>query len=108
MTVVEFFGLGTGEILLVIVIALIIFGPERIPEITRRLGRTMRVFRQAASGFTTAVTRELEEEGKSHAPQSMAGSDLKSKESANAKHPEPDSAEVASTKDQRDLNGKDE
>ena len=61
MTAVEFFGLGFGEILLVIVIALIIFGPEKVPEMARTLGRMLRTIRQAASGFTTVITQELDE-----------------------------------------------
>ncbi len=54
----DFFGLGFGEILLVIVIALIVLGPEKVPEFARGLGRMMRTFRQAASGFTTVVTSD--------------------------------------------------
>lgn len=55
----DFLGLGFGEILMIIVIALLLFGPNRIPEIARTLGRTVRAFRQATSGFSTAVQREL-------------------------------------------------
>ncbi len=35
------FGIGTGEILLILVIALIVLGPERMPQIARDLGRVM-------------------------------------------------------------------
>lgn len=35
------FGIGTGEILLILVIALIVLGPERMPQIARDLGRIM-------------------------------------------------------------------
>jgi Tat protein translocase TatB subunit len=58
---VEFFGLGFGEIVLVIIIALIIFGPEKVPEMARSLGKMMRTIRQATSGFTNAVTQEVDE-----------------------------------------------
>ena len=34
------FGLGAGEIFLVFVVALVVFGPEKIPEIARWLGKT--------------------------------------------------------------------
>ena len=59
--VVDFFGLGFGEVVLIILIALIVLGPEKVPEIARGLGRMMRTFRQAASGFTSTVTKELDE-----------------------------------------------
>lgn len=41
------FGLGFGEILVILVVALIVFGPDRLPEIARTLGRTMAEFRRA-------------------------------------------------------------
>lgn len=41
------FGLGFGEILLIMVVALIVFGPDRLPDIARTLGRTMAEFRRA-------------------------------------------------------------
>lgn len=59
--VVDFFGLGFGEVVLIIVIALIVLGPEKVPEIARGLGRMVRTFRQAASGFTSTITKELDE-----------------------------------------------
>jgi sec-independent protein translocase protein TatA len=37
--------LGVPEIILVLVIALLLFGPSRIPEIGRSLGRSIREFR---------------------------------------------------------------
>jgi len=52
-------GIGTGEILLVLVVALIIWGPGRLPEIARTVGRTVRALRKASSDFTTAITREI-------------------------------------------------
>jgi sec-independent protein translocase protein TatA len=57
----DFFGIGFGEILLVIVIALIIFGPTRIPEITRTIGRVSRNLRKVTSDFTSAMEREADD-----------------------------------------------
>jgi sec-independent protein translocase protein TatA len=39
--------IGPGEILLVLLIALVIFGPKRLPELGQGLGRGMRDFRRA-------------------------------------------------------------
>jgi sec-independent protein translocase protein TatA len=37
----DFFGIGFGELILILLLALIIWGPRRIPEIARNLGKTM-------------------------------------------------------------------
>jgi len=55
-----FLGIGTGEILLILILALIILGPGKIPEIARTLGRTIRAIKKASADLTSTVTRELE------------------------------------------------
>ena len=55
----DFFGIGFGEILLIIIIALIIFGPGKIPEIARTIGRMSRSLRKATSDFTASLTKEI-------------------------------------------------
>ena len=42
--------IGLPEILVVLVIALIVFGPKRLPELGRSLGRGIREFRGSVSG----------------------------------------------------------
>ena len=57
----DFFGIGFGEILLVIVIALIVFGPGKLPEITRTIGRVSRNLRKVTTDFTSAMEREADD-----------------------------------------------
>jgi len=60
----NFFGIGIPELLLILVIALIVFGPERLPEIGRSIGKAVRDFRQMSAGFTSEwqeLSKELEE-----------------------------------------------
>ena len=40
---------GTGEILVVLIIALIVLGPKRLPQVARSVGRTVREFREQLS-----------------------------------------------------------
>lgn len=57
-----FLDIGWPELLLVLVVVLIVFGPGRVVEISRTLGKTVRAFRKATSSLTAQVTREIEEE----------------------------------------------
>ncbi len=57
-----FLDMGMGEILLVIVVALIIWGPGRIPEIARTLGKAVSTLRKTSSELTTQIRKELEGE----------------------------------------------
>jgi len=56
----DFFGIGLGEVLLILILALIIWGPKRLPEISRTLGKTVRALRKATNDFTSQVTREID------------------------------------------------
>ena len=56
----DFFGIGFGEVLLILVLALIIWGPRRLPEIARTLGRTVRTLKRATSDFTSQITGEID------------------------------------------------
>ncbi len=46
------FGLGLPEILLILVIALLIFGAAKLPEIGRSLGRALSEFKKGTQEFT--------------------------------------------------------
>jgi Tat protein translocase TatB subunit len=65
----DFFGIGILEIILILVVALIIVGPGKLPGIARTMGKTVRAIRRASSELTTAVTRELEAEEKAEKAQ---------------------------------------
>ncbi len=60
----DFLGIGAEEIILIIILAILIWGPRRIIEIGRSLGKTVRAFKQATSDIVTQVNRELQEEKK--------------------------------------------
>ena len=44
------FGIGPLEIVIVLIIVLIIFGPKRLPDLGRSLGRGMREFKDSLTG----------------------------------------------------------
>jgi sec-independent protein translocase protein TatA len=44
------FGIGATEIVILLIVALLVFGPKRLPEMGRSLGRGMREFKDSISG----------------------------------------------------------
>ena len=44
------FGIGVWEILILLLVALLVFGPKRLPEMGRSLGKGMREFKDSISG----------------------------------------------------------
>ena len=62
----DFFGIGTGELLLIMVVTLIIWGPRKLPEIARTMGRTVNNLKKMTSDLTTEVTKEITKEENEH------------------------------------------
>ncbi|MBO0798728.1 MAG: twin-arginine translocase TatA/TatE family subunit [Blastocatellia bacterium] len=54
--------LGTGEIVLILVIALIVFGPRKLPELGKSMGQAMAQFRRASEDFKRTWEQEVEHE----------------------------------------------
>lgn len=52
--------IGIQELLVVMVLALLIFGPDKLPDLGRRLGRAMREFRRASDEFRSTVEQNLQ------------------------------------------------
>jgi sec-independent protein translocase protein TatB len=56
----DFLGIGPLELIVVLVIALIVVGPERLPELARSVGKTMRDIRAMSQGLMAEWQREIE------------------------------------------------
>ncbi len=59
------FGLGGGELVIVLLIAVIFLGPKEIPRVATQLGKLYRQLKFAAEDLKSTVEKELTEEGKS-------------------------------------------
>ena len=53
-------GLGMGEVVLILVIALVVFGPRKLPELGKSLGQAMSQFRRASEDFKRTWEQEVD------------------------------------------------
>ncbi len=54
------FGLGVGEILVILVIALVFIGPKKLPELAKTLGKGFSEFQNAMRGITNTVQNPMQ------------------------------------------------
>lgn len=54
------FGIGLPEMAVIMVVALLVFGPKKLPEIGRSLGKTIRSFQDASKEFETEFKKEAQ------------------------------------------------
>lgn len=52
--------IGFPEMLIILVVALLVFGPKRLPELGRSLGKGLTEFKRATNGFKESIQREIE------------------------------------------------
>ena len=59
--------LGTSELLVILAVALIFFGPRKLPQISRQIGKSLAEFRKASDEFKSTWAREVALESESQA-----------------------------------------
>ncbi len=55
------FGIGLPEMAVIMVVALLVFGPKKLPEIGRSLGKAIRGFQDASKEFENEFKREAQQ-----------------------------------------------
>ena len=84
------FGIGVPELILILIVGLIVFGPGKLPEAGRALGKGLREFKKASNALTQALNAEP-------APQQTAQTVQPVQQSAPQSAPAP-AAQTAETK----------
>jgi Tat protein translocase TatB subunit len=104
------FGIGTPELLVILLVALIVLGPKRIPEVARALGKGLAELRKATSGLTQELNQArwmLEEEIRAAERAKLASRSPRSTPPGSEHEPERQSTESTATPQgsERDRNG---
>jgi TatA/E family protein of Tat protein translocase len=80
--------LGWTEILIILGVALIIFGPRKLPQLGKSLGESLAQFRRASEDFKRTWEQEVETEQRRLEPASVTTADTASNESDSTIHSE--------------------
>jgi sec-independent protein translocase protein TatA len=54
------FGIGMTELIIILVIALLVIGPDKLPELARALGKGLAEFKKTAEDFRNTIHEDLE------------------------------------------------
>jgi len=56
----DLFGIGGGEILVILLVALLVLGPQKIVGVGKTLGKITRYLKNASTDFSAQLNKELE------------------------------------------------
>lgn len=67
------FNIGMPELMLVFVVALVVVGPKRLPEIGRSIGKAVLAFKKASLDIKQALEQEVPDEIKEEVKEKIGG-----------------------------------
>lgn len=71
-----FGSLGMPELIVIFIIALIVFGPRKLPELGRSLGRGIAEFKKATNDLQSSLEKEIRQEEQSAVPPAASSAHL--------------------------------
>lgn len=60
----DFMGVGSAEVLMIVLVALLVVGPRKVVDLARTMGKISRQIKKASMDFTSSISREIEIEDK--------------------------------------------
>ena len=64
----DLMGVGSAEVLMIFLVAILVVGPRRVVDIARTLGKISRSIKKMSLDFTSSITKEMELEDKEKPP----------------------------------------
>ena len=65
------------EVTVILILALLIFGPKKLPELGKQLGKTLKSLKKASNEFQNEIDQVMNEEDKEKSPKSIESNQTK-------------------------------